>query len=80
MQELNTARSCIEKVFPEAQITNNCVDVYPIKVIVSTKMGAQNIKIWEGRQQSLFGKNRADRTRSMAEIVERLEELKEDCN
>jgi len=65
-------------VFPDAKITPNCVDKYPIKVMVDAHVGATKIKIWEGRQQDLFRKYASKRSQSIAAIVSTLEEMKED--
>jgi hypothetical protein len=43
--------SSIRKVFPSAEINVNCVDVYPIKVVIEAKVGKTKVKVWEGRQQ-----------------------------
>ena len=75
-QERDTARSCVSKVFPNAQIINEQTDNYPIKVIVTAKAGKNSYKIWEGRQQALFGKNRSDRDRSIKDMIASLEDLK----
>ena len=56
----------------------NRVDVYPIKVIVTAKVGGTTVKVWGGRQQSLFRKYRADREKAMAEMIQNLEDLKAD--
>ena len=77
-QEYNTAFECVKRVFPDAPITPNRTDNYPIRVIVNAKIGSSTIKVWSGRQQSLFRKYRADREKAMAEMVQSLEELKED--
>ena len=59
----------------------NCQDVYPIKVSLFVQLGGKGepVKVWEGRQQSLFRKNSKDRTESIRQITERLEELREDA-
>jgi hypothetical protein len=65
-------------VFPQALVIKNCVDVYPIKVIVSGEVNGQKLDIWSGRQQSLFRKYAKERTQSIAAIKAALEDLKED--
>jgi len=77
-QEYGTARDAVQAVFPDSKIMENCVDKYPIKVIIEAKVGSTKVKIWEGRQQSLFRKNSGQRTKSIAEIKQNLEDLKED--
>eukprot|EP00565_Helicotheca_tamesis_P009216 CAMPEP_0185732928 /NCGR_PEP_ID=MMETSP1171-20130828/17961_1 /TAXON_ID=374046 /ORGANISM="Helicotheca tamensis, Strain CCMP826" /LENGTH=83 /DNA_ID=CAMNT_0028402535 /DNA_START=136 /DNA_END=386 /DNA_ORIENTATION=+ len=68
----------VEEVFPGSKITANRVDEYPIRVIVTAQVGGTKIKVWEGRQQSLFRKNWSQRERSMQEMKMNLEDLKED--
>jgi hypothetical protein len=41
-------------------------------------MGGTKVKVWEGRQQDLFRKYAAKRSRAQAEIVQSLNDLKED--
>ena len=65
-------------MFPNANITPNQTNTYPIKVIVTAELGSTKVTIWQGRQQALFSKNRSARTKSMSEMVENLEELKND--
>jgi len=69
---------CVRDVFPDSTITANRVDKYPVWVNVSASVGSSNVTIWEGRQQSLFRKNKSSRTTSIKEIKERLMELQED--
>ena len=70
--------NAVKSVFPNAGITINKLDEYPIKVSILFKNGASEIKIWEGSQKKLFSKYRADRTASIAKIKSSLEELAED--
>lgn len=56
----------------------NRTENYPIKVIVNAKIGSSTVKIWSGRQQALFRKYRADREKAIKEMVQNLEDLKED--
>jgi hypothetical protein len=65
-------------VFPHAEIVKNRVNSYPVKVIVTAHVGATNVDVWSGRQQSLFQKNASQRKASISEIKKRLEDLKED--
>ena len=46
----------ILSVVPDAKVTPNRIDSYPITVTV-TKGGEDGERIWSGRQQGLFGKN-----------------------
>ena len=77
-QEFSTAKSCVEAIFPGSEIIQNCVDVYPVRVIVSAHVGATNVKLWEGRQQDLFRKYASKRTKSIEDIKIALTEFKED--
>lgn len=77
-QEFNTAASCVKNVFPGADIVQDCVNVYPIRVIVTAHLNGKNIEVWSGRQQSLFSKYYSEREKSMSEITELLEGLKSD--
>lgn len=77
-QERDTAVGAIRSVFPSAEINVNCVDVYPIKVVIEAKVGKTKVKIWEGRQQDLFRKYSSKRSTSIQQIVANLNDLKED--
>ena len=77
-QERDTAISCVKTVFPDAQVTANCVDVYPVKVIVEANAGGTKVKVWEGRQQDLFRKYASKRKKTREIIINSLNELKED--
>lgn len=76
--ERDTAISCVRTVFPDADITANCVDVYPVKVIIEANAGGTTIKVWEGRQQDLFRKYASKRKKAQEIIIQNLQELKED--
>ena len=65
-------------MFPDAPVVPNRTDNYPIKVIVNAKIGGSTVKVWSGRQQSLFRKYRADREKAIGEMVSNLEDLKEE--
>ena len=52
-QEFNAAKEAILRVVPDAKVTPNRIDSYPITVTVSKG----DDQIWSGRQQGLFGKN-----------------------
>jgi hypothetical protein len=67
----------VEAVFPGADIVEKCVDVYPVKVIVSAKVNGQSMSIWQGRQQDLFRKYAAKRSKAVEDIKAKLEILKE---
>ena len=79
-QEYNSAASCVKQVFgPDATIIRNCVDAYPIRVIVSAEMqGIGKLELWSGRQQSLFRKYGEQRRKSMSDIKAILEDLKDE--
>jgi len=73
----------VKKVFPESQIIENCVDKYPIQVIVTAQHNNDNdndkvkvTEIWSGRQQDLFKKYVTKRTNSIKQINSSLEEFK----
>jgi hypothetical protein len=70
--------NAVKGVFPNASITVNCLDEYPVKVSIMFNNGAQALKIWEGSQKKLFRKYASDRTKAIQEITESLEELAED--
>ena len=69
---------CVRSVFPDAQITPNCVDEYPIKVNITAKIGSTVVKVWEGRQQDLFRKYASKRKQAQDKIIANLDELKND--
>jgi hypothetical protein len=69
--------SCVSSVFPDATVTANCVDVYPIKVIIEAKTGSTKVIIWQGRQQDLFRKYASKRKQAQNAIIASLNELKE---
>jgi len=66
-------------------VIENRVDKYPIKVTVTATATAagstqeQNkTKIWSGKQQNLFSKYAAKRTKAIQEIVESLEKYRKE--
>jgi len=69
---------CVRDVFPDAEVNANCVDKYPIKVMVEAKMGESKVKVWEGDQRNLFRKYASQRAKSQKAIRDNLEMLKED--
>ena len=77
MQEFNTAKECVLAVFPNAEIISNRTNAYPIRVVVAAHTGSESdVIVWEGRQQSLFLKNRSLRIESMNAIKTHLVQLK----
>jgi len=73
-QEYNTALTALRRVFPDADLIENCVNKFPIRVVIS----AENYeKIWAGPQQDLFSKYADRRTEAMADIEASLEEYKD---
>ena len=72
-QERDTAVAAVKAVFPNANITINKLNSYPIKVSI---VAADGSIVWEGSQKKLFKKYKADRTKSIAEIKAGLEALK----
>eukprot|EP00536_Pseudo-nitzschia_multiseries_P004579 jgi/Psemu1/10272/gm1.10272_g len=77
-QEYQTALGAVRKVFPDAPVVEHRVDKYPIKVIVTAaqSQSGTETKIWSGKQQNLFSKYAAKRTKAIQEIVDALEEFK----
>jgi hypothetical protein len=68
----------VRDVFPEANITKNRTDNYPIEVIITAqKLDGNTVKIWSGRQQSLFKKNRSKRDEAVKVITANLNDLKQ---
>ena len=68
----------VSDVFPDVKVSANCIDEYPVRVKVEAKMGTSRVKVWEGDQRNLFRKYAAQRKKSIKEIKEGLEMLKED--
>jgi len=79
-QEFNTAASCVKAVFPDCDLVENRVDKAPIRVTIWVEANGSKTKVWEGRQQALFSKNRSDREKSMAEVKASLTDLKEELD
>jgi hypothetical protein len=74
---LSTATQCVRQVFPGSEIVPHRTETYPIRVRVTAETGGEKaIEIWSGRQQNLFAKNRQQREQSIAEMVQKLNELK----
>jgi len=76
LQEFETAKSCVEAVFPGAEIISNRVDQYPIKVTVTANVEGSKQVVWSGRQQDLFRKYASKRNKAMNEIKTNLMVLK----
>ncbi len=76
LQEFETAKSCVEAVFPGAEIISNRVDQYPIKVTVTANVEGSEQVVWSGRQQDLFRKYASKRNKAMNEIKTNLMVLK----
>ncbi len=68
----------VSDVFPDAEVSANCINEYPVRVKVEAKMGASRVKIWEGDQKNLFRKYAAKRKQSIKKIKEGLEMFKEE--
>ena len=66
--------------WPGIKIIENRIDSYPVRVTVTANVNGKDWEIWKGRQQDLFRKYGAKRTRSMAAITMATEELKEELN
>lgn len=73
-QEYNTALTALRRVYPNATVIENCVDKYPIRVIVAAD---NHKKIWSGRQQDLFSKYASKRITAMGDIEAALQEFKQ---
>jgi len=78
LQEYSTAESCVKAVFPEATITANRTENYPLRVVVSASMGSTNVEVWSGRQQDLFRKYATKRKQAMDTMKHNLTDLKEE--
>lgn len=78
MQEFNTAKSCVEAVFPGCEIKCNRTDNYPIVVTVTAHIGTTKVNVWSGSQKALFSKYWSRRAESIKQIKSVLNELKED--
>ena len=70
--------SCIQEVFPDAKITPNGTNNYPITVTITGDVGGQKMKIWSGSQRNLFRKYATQREKSMQEMKRNLAEFAED--
>ncbi|GBG26452.1 Hypothetical Protein FCC1311_026732 [Hondaea fermentalgiana] len=64
-QELNTAKQSVLAVLPDAEITEEGADTYPIRVSVEDAEG--NV-IWSGDQRRLFRKYASKRAAAIEEI------------
>mmetsp|Transcript_2661 Transcript_2661/g.11057 ORF Transcript_2661/g.11057 Transcript_2661/m.11057 type:complete len:85 (-) Transcript_2661:196-450(-) len=80
MQEFSSAKAAVESAAQaagvEVQISADRVNEYPIFVRVTAFMDdGETATVWEGRQQALFRKNGATRTRSIQEIRDGMLEI-----
>ena len=62
--------------FPQADVTENRVNKYPIRVVVTARVGKTTVKVWEGDQKSLFRKYGSRRKKAMVEMATNLKKLK----
>jgi len=69
-------------VFPDSRIVENRVDKYPIQVVVEAKVdGSQKrMEVWKGRQQDLFRKYAAKRSKAIEDIKSNLQILMDDLD
>ena len=69
--------AAVRSVFPSAKVTLNCVNSYPIRVVVEAELDDGTFEeVWRGDQRNLFSKYAAKRKQSIEEIVRGLDELK----
>lgn len=68
----------MKDIFPGAEIIENRIDEYPVKVVIKAELNGAKMDIWSGRQQNLFRKYAAKRRESIAEIQANLNDLKEE--
>jgi len=68
--------SSIKSVFPNAQISPNCINSYPIRVIIEAHENGKTQTIWEGDQKRLFRKYASQRKLATEEMVKNLNLLK----
>lgn len=73
---MSTAAECVRAIFPDAAIQNNRTENYPIRVIVTADVDDKPVEIWSGRQQDLFRKYAAKRSKCVEEMKRKLLELK----
>lgn len=80
-QEYRTALQAVNNVFPQSKVVEDCVDKYPIRVIVTAQVEQEETttkEIWSGRQQDLFSKYAAKRKKAIRQIESSLEDLKKE--
>jgi hypothetical protein len=70
----------VRDIFPSAKITPNCVDKYPVRVMIDAKVGTSTVRVWEGDQRSLFMKYASKRKKSLEVMKKNLEILMEDLD
>ncbi|KAL7498583.1 hypothetical protein ACHAWT_010118 [Skeletonema menzelii] len=68
--------SSIKSVFPNAQITPNCINSYPIRVKIEAHENGNTQTIWQGDQRNLFRKYASQRQKAIEEMVKNLNDLK----
>lgn len=68
--------SSVKSVFPNAQVTPNRIDSYPIRVKIEAHDNGKTQTIWEGDQRNLFRKYASQRNKSIEEMVKNLNALK----
>jgi hypothetical protein len=70
---MNTAKSCIQTVFPQAKIETKTVDQYPITVTITASNGQT---VWTGSQKHLYRKYASKRNETMQTIINALKKMK----
>lgn len=68
----------MKDIFPGADIVENRIDAYPVKVVIKAEFNGAKMDVWSGRQQNLFRKYADKRRASIAEIQANLNDLKEE--
>ena len=82
---MSTAVECVRSVFPDSKIETHRTDSFPIRVIISARIGgssssnnkAKELEVWSGRQQDLFSKYATKRRQTMEAIKANLIDLQE---
>jgi hypothetical protein len=68
--------SSVKSIFPNAQVTPNCINSYPIRVKIEAHENGNTQTIWEGDQRNLFRKYASKRKKAVEQMVNNLNELK----
>ena len=68
--------SSVKSIFPNAQVTPNCINSYPIRVKIEAHENGNTQTIWEGDQRNLFRKYASKRKEAVEQMVNNLNELK----